>query len=134
MVATREQETPVTLTEFGPISATRISPACMLRYDDAATRLHPAKIDPVHQMVVFSNDLHQTVLTRANVEAAFANTGEQNIALFGITSEELLKGWLATDYSELRPDAAAEMYIRLHPASTEETEATVTHDEMGRAP
>lgn len=130
-----EKDAPVDLTEFRPVSTTHISPACLLTYDDEATRLYPAKIDPEHQRVVFSNDISELVLTRSNVEAASANTDSQNVAIFGIRSEEFLKGWLATDYSVLRPaEEAAEIGIRLHGYSAENTETTVTHDEFGRVP
>lgn len=79
---------------------------CLLSFNQEKTANHPAKIDPSHQLVVFSNAVsgQELTLTRSETYSLLENTEEENITRFGISTIDAAEGYSQTDYSILSPD------------------------------
>lgn len=83
-----------------------ISECCRLHFDLEATQKYPAKIDPMHQKVAFSNDREEVVVVilRSNLEKIQSNTEEYNDLYLGISGAEAFHAYIESDYARLRPE------------------------------
>lgn len=70
-----------------------ILPSRILSFDAKLTDSFPKKAAEKDQMVAFTNGSNEMTLSRASIFKALGNPSDVNEHKFGITNEELLKGF-----------------------------------------